>query len=58
MLSSEFNDEMGALVRSLQGKVIQEPKVQYATEREVLDHIERAIVGLVGLHIQIRRRQD
>lgn len=57
MLTSEFNEEMGSLIRSLQQKVQTEPSHLRADERDALDYLERAIVALVAMHIQLRRRE-
>lgn len=57
MLSSEFNNEMGTLLRSLERRVQAEAEVRHGDKTDALDHIERAIVTLVALHIQLRRRE-
>lgn len=69
MLSSEFNQEMGALIRSLEMKVFREPVLMQSSSIPpgvgavpsdvviTLDHIERAIVSLVALHISLRSRR-
>ena len=60
MLTSEFNQEMGSLIRSLQTKVAQEPTLRDPEftgtihASLALDHIERAIVTLCGLWIQLK----
>lgn len=56
MLSSEFNNEMGSLLRSLAQRVATEPAVRHGETRDALEHIERAIITLVNLHIQLRSR--
>lgn len=72
MLTTEFNQEMGALIRSLEIKVRMEPALSRIPAppesldvgevpvdvRITLDHIERAIVSLVALHISLRSRRD
>jgi len=57
MLSSEFAQEMGALLRSLEQRMRTEPALSAAHDpaADALDHIERAIVSLVALHISLRR---
>ena len=58
MLSSDFTQEMGALIRSLEQKVRLEPALaasQIPSIEGSLDHIERAIVSLVALHIALRQ---
>ena len=57
MLSSEFNNEMGALLRSLERRVSTEVSTRHGDMTDALDHIERAIITLVALHIQLRRRE-
>lgn len=55
MLSSEFNAELGTIIRSLEAQVRQHPQLMHqADERDVLEHIEQAIVSLVAWHIKIR----
>ena len=59
MLSSEFSHEVGILIRSLEQRVRQEPLLQHQNGTiPPLDHIERAIVTLVALHIALRQRAD
>lgn len=53
MLSDEFNNEMAALIRSLQQKVRTEPGI-HAKADDVLGHIESAIVQLVRLHLDVQ----
>ncbi len=60
MLSSEFNHEAGALIRSLEAKVRQEPSLIHADFTPgiradlTLDHIERALVSLIALYLQLK----
>ena len=67
MLATEFSQEMGALIRSLEQKVRVEPilaKIPTPISSDLgevprhldhsLDHIERVIVTLVALHISLR----
>jgi hypothetical protein len=58
MLSSEFSTEMGSLLRSLEQKVRLDPEVRHGDEKDALDNIERAIITLVNLHIQLRASRD
>lgn len=66
MLTSDFVQEMGLLIRSLEQKVRQEPALSHLPEvagvgevpadvRISLDHVERAIVSLVALHISLQK---
>lgn len=63
MLSSEFNAEMAALIRSLENRVRLEP-VLLSAERtsargpEYLDHLERAIVQMIALYLSLKGRPD
>jgi hypothetical protein len=50
MLPSEFQAEMGALIRSLYLKVNVEPRLPNSSPKE---HIERAIVALVALYLSL-----
>jgi hypothetical protein len=51
MLSSEFLQEMGALLRSLEQKVRTEPDVRSA---DPADQIERAIIALVQIRLEMK----
>lgn len=52
MLSSEFIQEMGTLIRSLEQKVRTEPDVRNAAPA---DQVERAIIALVQLRLEMKR---
>lgn len=59
MLTSDFNAEAGALIRSLEGKVRLEPALKDAdysghVTAPTLDHIERAIVSLIALYLSLK----
>lgn len=59
MLSSEFNQELGAIVRRLEAQVRQHPELTaQADQDDVLEKIEQAIVALVAWHIRIRTHSD
>lgn len=58
MLSSEFSQEMGALIRSLEQKVRMEPGLftqpsEPAATMFARDHIERAIIALVAIYLSL-----
>lgn len=54
MLSSEFSQEMGALLRSLADRVRQEPDLKDSTDVNVaLSELDRAIVRLVSLRLHL-----
>lgn len=62
MLSSEFNQEMGALIRSLEAKVRTVPehsgqvdRPPYQIRNNVLDDIDAAIVDLIALRLKMQR---
>lgn len=55
MLSSEFNQEMGALVRRLGNRIMLEPGLKESDERDLLEHVEDAIVVLSALYISLSR---
>lgn len=57
MLSSEFNAELGSLIRSLEQKVRDEPTVRGDGHyRTPLDHLDRAIISLIAQRIALSRR--
>lgn len=63
MLTSEFNQEMGSLIRSLEMRVAREPSLSHQYHEgpatlDALDHVERAIVTLIALHITLRKSRD
>lgn len=55
MLSSDFQQELGALLRRLQDKVRTEPSVR---SEDPKDQIERAIIALVSVRLEMERGQD
>lgn len=56
MLSSEFNQEMGALIRSLERRVRNDPALLHDDGAlNALGHIEDAIVALVVLHMKLQK---
>ena len=56
MLTSEFLPEMGALLRSLEARVRNEPNLRHEDLDTALAHIERAIVILTALHLSLRSK--
>lgn len=59
MLTSEFNAEMGALLRSLSTRVLMEPALTNAFPLDVqesIEHIDRAIVSLVAVRFALQGR--
>lgn len=61
MIHEEFQSELAGLIGRLSTKVLKDPRVTRAmaygdgAEELVLDGLEEAIIGLVLLHINIRR---
>lgn len=57
MLSSEFSNEMGALIRSLESKVRQEPGLMTTGNSQAFttDHLERAIISLIAVYLDLKR---
>jgi hypothetical protein len=55
MLSSEFNVEMGALIRRLESRVRLEPKRRGTTPDDPLEKIEQAIVSLIALYFELQK---
>lgn len=58
MLSSEFNQEMGALIRRLEARVRLDPGLQYDGPTSIKAQVEDAIVTLCALHIKLERMTD
>lgn len=54
MLSSEFNQEIGALLRAIEARTRQHPNLIHADEREALDRLKDAIIALVAVYISLR----
>lgn len=55
MLSSEFSQEIGALVRRLESRVRTEPSLQHQTVLSAQESIERAIVVLCSEWLELER---
>lgn len=57
MLSSEFNQELGALIRSLEQKVRTEPQTwsndPLVLGASVQDNLDRAIINLIALRLSL-----
>lgn len=61
MLTSEFYAELGALIRSLQDRIMREPELfaGRADDRQVLDidearsDLDRAIIRLIALRLRL-----
>ena len=54
MLSNELAQELGALIRSLEGQVRQHPNLRASDEQDVIEHIDQAIVALVAVRMKLR----
>lgn len=64
MLSSEFTNEMGALLRSLSKRVAVEPELAAQVNRSpewmsdnALDGIDAAIISLVALRLRLQQKE-
>lgn len=55
MLSPEFMSELGALVRSLESQIRQRPELAHSDEQDVLVNLDRAIVSLIAVRVQLER---
>lgn len=55
VLSSDFNIELGALIRALEAKIRNEPGLIHEGPLDTLDHIDRAIISLVAWRIHLKR---
>ena len=57
MLSSEFNQEMGALIRRLEKRVNLEPELRArgGDADDPLVHLERTIVSLIVLYLDLQQ---
>lgn len=55
MLSSEFTQELGALIRRLETRVRLDPVLQHENVEGVQKDIEDAIVTLCAVHIRLGR---
>ena len=52
MQTSDFNNEIGALIRRLQSQVIRDPSLMYPT-RDHKDALEKAIVALIAAYVAL-----
>lgn len=55
MLSSEFNQETGSLIRSLERRVRNDPTLLVADGEDLLHEIEDALVILIVLYLKLKR---
>lgn len=56
MLSSEFNAEMGAMIRSLESQVRAHPELLNSDEHDVLYALDRLLVTIVSCRILMQER--
>lgn len=54
VLTSELSTELAALIRQLQNRILTEPELLRA-EDEPRDHLDRAIIALIKLRIELDR---
>jgi hypothetical protein len=54
MLSHEFTNELGALVRSLESQIRQHPELRSSDEHDVIDDLDRAIVSLIAVRMKLK----
>lgn len=52
MQTSDFNNEIGALIRRLQSQVIRDPSLMYPTQGHK-DALEKAIVALIAAYVAL-----
>lgn len=56
MRTSDFNNEIGALIRRLQSQVIRDPSLMYATQ-DHRDALEKAIIALVAAYVALEMKR-
>lgn len=60
MLTPDFNNEIGTLIRSLQQRVLMEPvlmRPQYTgEERDAIERVDQAIITLIAIRIHLMQR--
>lgn len=56
MLTNEFNQELGALIRRLEAQIRNNPGLRH--EDDPLTRIEQAIVTLCAMHIALSQGRD
>jgi hypothetical protein len=54
MLASEFNQELGALIRRLERRVREDPQLVHPMSEDAERHLENAIVALVALYLKLK----
>lgn len=54
MLTSDFNNEIGALLRALGARTRQHPNLIHSDEQDALDHLKDAIIALVAVYLSMR----
>lgn len=55
MLSTEFTNELGALVRSLEAQIRFHPELKTSDEHDIIDDLDQAIVALIAVRMKLRR---
>lgn len=58
MLSHEFITELGAFVRQLEAQIRKHPDLRASDEKDVLDHLDQAIVSLIAVRMKLKRSVD
>ena len=58
MLSTEFTTELGAFIRALEAQIRQHPELRASDERDVIDHLDQAIIALVAVRMKLKRSVD
>ena len=56
MLTSEFNQELGALIRRLEAQIRTNPGLRH--DDDPLTRIEQAIVTLCAMHIALSQQRE
>lgn len=54
MLSHEFTQELGAFIRGLEAQIRQHPELRASDERDVIDHLDQAIVSLIAVRMKVK----
>lgn len=56
MLTSEFNTEMGAFIRSVESQVRQDPSLIHSDPKDALAELDRLIARLVAIRLALKQQ--
>lgn len=58
MHSYEFTQELGAFIRALESQIRQWPELRMSDEKDVIDHLDQAIISLIAVRMKVKASLD